>query len=93
MSIVRSRHGAAEDEEVGGAGRGGLAVEDLPQGLALIGIGALVDDHLLAPVSICDLSRPLEQDHVAQAVQAGLVEVPLIDVSGGDRLAEAVRRR
>ena len=50
---------------------GALSVDDLPDRFALRLVGALVDDHLLPAVALCDLARPLKEKYPVEAVESG----------------------
>src|SRR5207237_8238959 len=86
------RHRAVVDEEVRGTGSGRLAVEDLPQRLALGRVGPLVDDRLLLPVALRNFARPIEEQRPVEAAELRIVEVPLLDVARDQGLAVTVCR-
>ncbi|MCH7572076.1 MAG: hypothetical protein IH891_04105, partial [Planctomycetes bacterium] len=68
------------------------AVQDLDQGLALVLVGTLVDDELLAVVALVDRARPGEGAGPAQSVEAGSPEMAFIDPHAQQRPAAAVGR-
>jgi hypothetical protein len=51
-------------------------VEDLPQCLALIRIGPLIDDRLLGAVALRDLTGPLQEQRPVEAVELGPLNAP-----------------
>src|SRR6476620_2715237 len=85
--IRTSGHNAVLPEELSRSRGGRLAVKDLSQCFSLSRIRPFVDDDLLGAVALGDLTRPVHERRVVQAVETGVVEVSLLDVAGHERLA------
>jgi hypothetical protein len=91
-SLQHLGHCAVVDEEVRPARCCRFTIKDLAQRFPLLSIGSLIDDCLLFPVALRNLSRPLQDHEPVEAIEAGVVEVAVIDVAADEGFALAVCR-
>src|SRR4029077_5045164 len=89
LQLVRC-HGAVHPPHRGHI-LGVLALNYFPQRLALLGVGALVDDYLHCAIALMNCTRPAHDQSGAKAIQTDISIMALVDLIPHDRPAIAVR--
>ena len=91
LQLVRAHR--REYPPYGGHIIGLAAGEDFQQGIALVFIGALVDNHLHRAVAFVDRARPACYQSGSQPIKADRTKMPLLDLVTDDRAAIAMSRQ